>query len=436
MDNRPVFILVACLTAFAGLAQPGAPPAAGLPLTLNQCYELVQAHAPLRRQQVLNDAQAANNQARLATQLRLPQVAINGQASYQSEVTKLSIDVPGAVIPTLSKDQYRLTLDASQTLYDGGTTRRQQELESLASQAGNQQVEVSLYRVREQVNALFFGALLADENTRLRQALRADLAQRRQVLMARRANGTSTGQDVARLDAELVGLDQQLRDVAASRAELLRQLAELLGQPLALATRLTASTDLPPAGLRPEVGLYERQRAQLAGQQRLNDARLAPRLSLFGQVGYGRPTLDFLRNDFHGYGQGGVRLTWALSNYYTRRQDRETLRLNQEAVGVQQAAFEQAQRVEAAGRQTAADRYRTLLETDGELIGLREKIRATAAVQLANGLIGFSDYFTEANHLTQARLNEQLHRVQLLQAQADLLTTQGGTAPPTAPANR
>ena len=107
---------------------------------------------------------------------------------------------------------------------------------------------------------------------------------------------------------------------------------------------------------------------------------------------------------------------WALSNYYTRRQDRETLRLNQEGVGVQQVAFEQAQQVEAAGRQTAADRYRTLLETDGELIGLREKIRATAAVQLANGLIGFSDYFTEANHLTQARLNEQLHRVQLLQA--------------------
>ena len=385
---------------------------------------------------MLNDAQAANNQARLATQLRLPQVAINGQASYQSEVTKLPIDVPGAVIPTLSKDQYRLTLDASQTLYDGGTTRRQQELESLASQAGNQQVEVSLYRIREQVNALFFGALLADENTRLRQALRADLAQRRQVLVARRANGTSTGQDVARLDAELVGLDQQLRDVAASRAGLLRQLAELLGQPLAPDTRLTAPADLPPAGPRPEVGLYERQRAQLAGQQKLNDARLAPRLSLFGQVGYGRPTLDFLRNDFHGYGQGGVRLTWALSNYYTRRQDRETLRLNQEAVGVQQATFEQAQRVEAAGRQTAADRYRALLETDGELIALREKIRATAAVQLANGLIGFSDYFTEANHLTQARLNEQLHRVQLLQAQADLLTTQGGTAPPTAPANR
>ena len=162
MNNRPFFILVACLTAHAGLAQPATSVTTEPPLTLNQCYALVQAHAPLRRQQVLNDAQAANNQARLTTQLRLPQVAINGQASYQSEVTKIPIDVPGFSLPTLSKDQYRLTLDASQILYDGGTTRLQQELESLASQAGNQQVEVSLYRVREQVNALFFGALLAD----------------------------------------------------------------------------------------------------------------------------------------------------------------------------------------------------------------------------------------------------------------------------------
>lgn len=437
MDKKLGLFFAAWLVARVVLAQPGAPPpAAGPALTLAQCYELAQTQAPLRRQIVLTDAQTANNQARLSTQLGRPQVAVNGQATYQSEVTKIPIDVPGLPIPTLSKDQYRLTLDASQTLYDGGTTRRQQELEALAGQVSNQQVEVSLYRVRYQVNTLFFGVLLADEDTRLRQALRADLTQRHRVLVARRANGVSTGQDLARLDAELAGLDQQLREVAVSRAGLVGQLAELVGQTLASETQLAAPAALPPAVPRPELAFYERQRAQLAGQQQLNGARLAPRLSLFGQVGYGRPTLDFLRNDFHGYGQGGVRLSWALNNYYTRRQDRETLRLNQEAVGVQQAAFEQAQRVEAAGRGAAADRYRALLETDDALVALREKIRATAAVQLANGIIGFSDYFTEANNLTQARLNQQLHRVQLLQAEADLLTTQGGPARPTPPANR
>ena len=406
------------------------PSSAGPVLTLAQCYEQARTHAPLRRQIALNDAQAANNRARLATQLHLPQLALNGQASYQSEVTTIPLEGPGIDIQPLSKDQYRLTLDANQTLFDGGVTRRQQELENLNSQVSNQQVEVSLFRLREQVNGLYFGTLLAEETVRLRQALRADLQQRRQALLARRVNGAATGQDVARLDAEVLNLDQQLRDLATTRAGLLRQLGELLGQNLPPDTRLTTPAELPPAVPRPEPTLYARQLALLAGQEKLTTAHLAPRLSAFGQVGYGRPTLNFLRNDLHGYGLAGVRLNWNLNNYYTRRQDRETIRLSQEAVAAQQAAFEQNLRVTLAGQQTAVERYQSLLTTDAELIGLREKIRATAAVQLENGIIGFSDYFTEANNLTQARVNEQLHRLQLLQAQADYLVTQGAPARP------
>jgi outer membrane protein TolC len=427
MDKRKKAIAAACT------AQPrharttrGSTPA-GTALTLNQCYELAEAHAPLRRQVALNEAQAANNQARLAAQGYRPQLAVNGQASYQSEVTRIPLEVPGINIPVLSKDQYRLTLDATQTLFDGGATRRQQEVETLSSQVSNQQVAVGLYRLREQVNGLYFGALLTDENTRLRQGLRADLLQRRKTLLARRTGGVATGQDVARLDAEVLNLDQLLRELATTRAGLLRQLGELLGQPLPPDTQLEPPAALPTASARPEYLFYAQQKALLAGQQKLADARLAPRLSLFGQVGYGRPTLDFLRNDFHGFGIAGVRLNWNLNNYYTRRQDREALRLGQETVAVQQEAFEQTQRVVRAGQQTAIDRYQALLETDKQLIDLRQKIQATAAVQLDHGIIGFGDYFTEANNLTLARLSEQLHRLQLLQAQIDYQTT--GSAP-------
>ncbi|MDQ2770793.1 MAG: TolC family protein [Bacteroidota bacterium] len=420
--------LVAGIGGKPGLAYAQAPAPADPELTLAQCYELATANAPLRRQQALNDAQAANNQARLTTLRQLPQLALNGQASYQSEVTKIPLEVPGISIPSLSKDQYRLTLDATQTLYDGGTTRRQQDVEALTANVNNQQVEVSLYRLREQVDGLFFAVLLTDRNTALRQTLRADLQQRRKALLARRTYGTATGQDVARLDAEVLNLDQLLRDLASSRAGLLRQLGELVGQPLLPEARLTTPAELPAPVPRPELMLYARQKELLAGQQKLNDARLAPRLSVYGQAGYGRPTLDFLRNDFHGYGLAGVRLNWTLSNYYTRRQDRQTIQLGTEAVSVQQAVFEQNQRLMLAGQQTALERFQALLETDQQLIPLREKIQATAAVQLENGIIGFPDYFTEANNLTQARLNEQLHRLQLLQAQADAATT-GGTAP-------
>lgn len=429
MDKRKKLLLLLGLLSRAALGQPAAAPPASAALTLNQCYDLAEAHAPLRRQVALNEAQATNNQARLAAQGYWPQLAVNGQASYQSEVTRIPLEVPGINIPVLSKDQYRLTLDATQTLFDGGATRRQQEVETLSSQVSNQQVAVGLYRLREQVNGLYFGTLLTDENTRLRQGLRADLLQRRKTLLARRAGGVATGQDVARLDAEVLNLDQLLRELSTTRAGLLRQLGELLGQPLPPDPQLEPPAALPTVSARPELLLYAHQKALLTGQQKLTDARLAPRLSLFGQVGYGRPTLDFLRNDFHGYGIAGVRLNWNLNTYYTRRQDREALRLGQEAVAVQQEAFEQTQRMVLAGQQTAIDRYQALLETDKQLIDLRQKIQATAAVQLEHGIIGFGDYFTEANNLTLARLSEQLHRLQLLQAQVDYQTTGSTPAP-------
>lgn len=429
MDKSKKLMLLLGLLTRVAFGQPAATPPAGAALTLNQCYDLAEAQAPLRRQLALNEAQTANNRSRLAAQGYRPQLAVNGQASYQSEVTKIPLEVPGFSIPTISKDQYRLTLDATQTLFDGGVTRRQQELETLNSRVSNQQVAVGLYRLREQVNGLYFGALLTDENTRLRQGLRADLLQRRKTLLARRAGGVATGQDVARLDAEVLNLDQLLRELAVTRAGLLRQLEALLGQPLPPDTQLEAPPALPTASARPEYLFYVQQKVLLAGQQKLADARLAPRLSLFGQVGYGRPTLDFLRNDFHGYGIAGVRLNWNLNAYYTRRQDREALRLGQEAVVVQQEVFEQTQRVTRAGEQTAIDRCQALLETDKLLIDLREKIQATAAVQLDHGIIGFGDYFTEANNLTLARLSKQLHRLQLLQAQVDYQTT-GSTPTP------
>lgn len=429
MDKSRILLLALLLLGRGAWAQavPSAPD--GLPLTLAACYAEARQHYPMLRQQALNDQQAATNIARLKALQQLPQVALNAQASYQSEVTRVPLDLPGLTLPAVARDQYRLTFDLSQNLYDGGLTRQQQEQEQLGRATGNQQVEVSLYKVREQVDNLFFGVLLTDETTRLRQGLRADLLTRRTALAARQRYGTATGQDLARLDAETLGLDQQVRDLARQRTMLLGQLGELLGRPLPPTTALELPTELPPAPPRPEWVLYQQQRAQLAGQARLLDARLAPRLSAFGQAGYGRPGLNFFRNDLHTFGLGGLRLSWALNGYTTRRQDQQLLQLGAEAVAVQQQSFAQSQRVALVAQQSAVDRYRDQLTTDQALVALRERVRATSAVQLANGIIGFADYFADANQLTQAQLNEQLHRLQLLQAQAALHSAQGGAVP-------
>jgi outer membrane protein TolC len=428
MDKLRILLTSLLLGSRVGVGQPStasAPPLTSL--TLGQSYELLQANYPLSRQLALSAQEIDNQLARLSQQRRLPQLVLNAQASYQSEVTQLPLELPGLQVPNLAKDQYKLTLDASHTLYEGGATRRQQEVEQQAGQVHARQVEVELYRLRSQVNQLYCGALLAAESEKLIQALQADLSQRRTALQSRRQHGTATGQDLARLDAEVLKLAQQQRDTELNRLSLLSQLGLLLGQLLAPEVQLE-TTAAAPISTRPEYGLYQAQRAQLSAQQRLSDARLGPRLSVFGQGGYGRPTLNFLQNDFGGWYLGGLRLSWNLSSYATRGYDREALRLGLAQVDVQQAVFDHGQDRLRRRQQAEVDRARVLLATDDELIRLREQVRATAAVQLDHGIISFTDYFTEANQLTQARLNQQLHRLQLLQAEADLQFT-GPTAP-------
>ena len=87
-------------------------------LTLKQAYELAEKNYPESRQKSLSHQIQDLNIQNLNTGY-LPQVNLNGQASYQSDVTKISIPVPGVNIPELNKDQYKAYADVSQLLYDG-----------------------------------------------------------------------------------------------------------------------------------------------------------------------------------------------------------------------------------------------------------------------------------------------------------------------------
>jgi hypothetical protein len=63
------------------------------PLTLEFCQEQARANYPLTKQSELL-RQAAEQKIRNLTANRLPQQSVNGQAAWQSDVTKISIILP------------------------------------------------------------------------------------------------------------------------------------------------------------------------------------------------------------------------------------------------------------------------------------------------------------------------------------------------------
>ena len=71
------------------------------------------------------------------------------------------------------------------------------------------------------------------------------------------------------------------------------------------------------------------------------------------------------------------------------------------------------------------DKYENLIQKDEELITLREKIVESTYSQLQNGTITSTVYLTELNNKTQSQLMLETHKLQLLQAKINYLTTKG-----------
>jgi len=75
----------------------------------------------------------------------------------------------------LSRDQYRLTVDVVQTIFNGGWTRAQLGMTEVQSQLEEGRAEVDLNRLRERVQALSFGILLSDAMAAQTALLKADI---------------------------------------------------------------------------------------------------------------------------------------------------------------------------------------------------------------------------------------------------------------------
>src|SRR5690606_328072 len=113
-------------------------------LTLQQCYELARDHYPMIKQHALVQKTAAYS-IENASKGRLPQIRIGGQATYQSDVTRIPVEMPG--VERLSKDQYRIFGEVSQTLFHGGMVTARKQLEEASAAVETEQVEVDLYQV-------------------------------------------------------------------------------------------------------------------------------------------------------------------------------------------------------------------------------------------------------------------------------------------------
>ena len=416
-----VLILLTLIINVDGAQLPGR-------LTLEEANRLARNNFPAIKQLDLVKQTAGLHVENLKKGF-LPQLSFNGQATYQSDVTGLNLSLPGVKIDPINKDQYKLSAEISQLLYDGNQNRSEREKQLLHAEVEQQKVEVELYKLRERINQLFMNILFMEAQMKQANLVKKEFDDGIKKIEAQVQNGIVLRSNLNQLKAEQLKAVQRIRELSATRNGLLEVLGMFLGKELhnevVFEMPEIAQTNLPADISRPEIKLF-------ADQVKLNtqllksiQAKNRPRASLFLQSGYGRPALNMLNNQFDFYYLGGLRINWSLGNLYTSKSEKQLVDINRRLIGIQQEVFHLNSNTQMKLQEAEINRFRELISVDEEIIKLRQQVTAAAKAQLDNAVISTSDFIQQVNAEDNARQAMITHQVQLVQAQVNYMTITG-----------
>ena len=395
--------------------------------SLDECRCLAREHYPeIRRYDLI--AQTEQYNLSNAARAWIPQVTLSGQATYQSatptypEAFDAIMQANGMNMAGINKDQYKIAVDVSQHIWDGGKSKADKAIAEAEAKEQRSRVDVSLYDLQSRVDNLYFGILLLDERKAQTEALIEVLASNLARLQTYYKNGVAMQADVDAVEAELLSARQTLVQVESSRASYRRMLEIFIGQPLAAENlERPAMRELQSrTSARPELALFDAQESKLEAQRKAINASLMPRFSAFAQGYYGYPGLDMFKSmvssDWTLNAIVGVRMSWNIGAFYTKRNNLEKLNAYQKQIAVQRDVFLFNTEMQTTQDDGEIARLRKAIEDDNRIVELRRRVRMAAESQLENGVIDATDLLRKITDETSATLARSTHEIELLQA--------------------
>jgi outer membrane protein TolC len=397
------------------------------PLSLEEAFHLAEQNYPLIHQKDLIKQSEKLSRQNLNSNF-LPQLFVSGQATYQSDVTKVNIPFPGVSIPSQSKDQYKTISEIDQLLYDGGLTKGQKNIQQLNSNVEESKLAIELYNLKTRINQLYFSILYQDQLLQQTDLVIQNVQFGIDKVKPQVENGVVLRSNLQLLQVQLLQTQQRAIEIKAARKGLADALSLLINQPISENTKLQLPveyTSIDTTLSRPELKLYESQSQLIAGQEDLIHARNLPKATAFFQGGYGKPGLNMLSNDFKTFYITGVRLNWTLGSLYNNKRDKQLIKVNQQTVDLQKQVFVLNTQSQLKQQQSDIDKYSQLVATDDAIIQLRKNITDAAKAQLENNVVTANDYLMQVNAEDQARQALILHQLQLRQAQINYAISTG-----------
>lgn len=402
-------------------------PARAQTLSLPECWQKTREHYPVNdKSMALIEAATQQRLANIKTSW-LPQFEIGAQATWQNDVPHISGIPMAAGIPMAPKDQYKLGLDVSQTIYDGSLSNARRQVELVSGKVEVQNVEVQLREVSYLVSEVYFMLLLLEEQKKQAGFLLDDLTSRISEVSVAVNSGVVLLTEQQLLEVEKLKVEKQLIALDQNYQALRQSLSLFTGLALDDQTRLVCPDEsaLQQPLIRPEYDLYAYELQRIEANQQLNRVGQRPVVAAFGQMGYGNPGFNMLQDKFDTYLLVGVRLRWKPWDWKTASRNRTILDHQYTLTEMRRQAFELQQNKTTLQLDAELVQFRQEMEKDAQIAELQASIVRNYRSRLKTGTITAAEYITAVNSESRARLTLQITKLNYLQSLAKKYLTSG-----------
>ena len=366
----------------------------------------------------------------------LPTLDANGSFIYNSSVIDMSsvlgnLPIPGIAnaIKPLPHEQYKVTVDINQVIYDGGAIKGASALEKADMNVNEKQTETDLYKLREQINTYYFNLLLLGRQKDLLNNYLEIIKKRITSVQSGINNGVILKSDADVLTSEKIKIEQQLAENEIRKTSFLKILSDLTGDKIDISTEFIQPSlpeNLQQELTRPELQLFDLRKEQLAAGMKVIESKRMPKAVGFATFGYGNPPgSNFFKNEFAPYYLLGASIKWNIFDWNKAKNEKQIITYQERILENRKNDLTDNLKRILELKASEILSLKTLIESDSELITLRKRITASAESQYQNGTSTATDYLNELNSERQAVINYEIHKINLAMAKIEYLNISG-----------
>ena len=401
-------------------------------ISLEECYTLARNNYPLVRQYELTEAMSRYSFENAAMGY-VPQISVGAQATLQSDVTEFPeafnnlLALAGVDMKGLSHDQYKVQLDISQTIWDGGYSKAQRAAVKAQAEVSRLTLDKDIDALKTRINQMYFGILVMEENIRTSLYMDTLMTANLEIVESAVRNGTALASDTDNIRVELLSLRQQRRQLESAVRTYKDMLAIMIGRRIEdgevfeKPEVMLVDTSL---NKRTELLLFDARIREIELQKKMLDVAVMPKFAFFAQGWYGKPGLnifdDMVYDRMSWNGIAGITFKWNISGFYTRKNDLRNIDLSQRSVELQRDAFKWNTDLQQTQIQNEIDRMYEMKASDDEIVRLRESVRKVSESKYRNGIITVNDLLRDIMNENKAKVERSRHELELLRNIYDL----------------